>query len=207
MFTPGTIGDQRTAAIEGDGAPHWMAVARHLASAGLDKMDPVPLELPLLETYEIEVRMPPVQLRVSGSGPFATRRLRHAVAARLLEEDLSVTRIQVVRLGPVLWIGVPCDLSASIGMPVLEQARKAGFVPVIMSMSNEWIGYVLTEEEYREASYKSTSQLHGPLTGPLFRALLLRVVDRLAQHSIDGPEAAHQAPLAGLSSLPEPASR
>jgi hypothetical protein len=185
LFTPGTIGDMKASDIEGDSGPQSSAIARYLAGAGLDKMSPTPVERPVLESYEIEVPLPPVQLRVSGSGLLGSHRLRDSVARRVLEEDLSVTRLQVVRLGTVLLFGVPCDLSTSIGMPVLQYAREAGFVPVIMSMSNEWIGYVLTESEYRQGSHKATSQLHGPLTGPLFRTLMLRVVDRLARRSVD----------------------
>jgi hypothetical protein len=180
LFTPGTIGDMRASEIDQLPGPKASTTARYLTSEGLDRMTPAELDPTVVEAYEIEVKMPPVQLRVSGKGPLDSYRLRDAVAESLLEEDLAVTSLHVVRLGPLLLFGVPCDLSASIGLPVMEYARERGFVPVILSMSNEWIGYVLTEQEYREGSYKASSQLHGPLSGPLFRAVMLRVIDRLA---------------------------
>jgi hypothetical protein len=186
LFTPGTLGDQRPSPIDGQPGPKARAIASYLASAGLEKMDPTELSWPALETYEIEVKLPPVQLRISGAGPLASYRLRDDMAEQFLSPDLGSTSVHVVRLGPVLLLGVPCDLSASIGLPVLERARERGFVPVISSMTNEWIGYVFTEEEYRDGSSKAQAQLHGPLSGPLFQALLLRIVDRLATGSAMG---------------------
>ena len=102
------------------------------------------IEQDLLETWEIEIEMPPVQLRVTGL--LDAYRLRDTAARRVLKQDLGTTTIHIVRFGPVLCFGIPADVSTSIGMPVLEHARRAGFVPLIMSMSNEWIGYLFTED-------------------------------------------------------------
>ena len=59
-------------------------------------------------------------------------------------------------------------------------ARELGFQPVILSMTGDWIGYVLTEDDYHKGLLKVRSQLHGPLSGPLFESLFRRAIERLA---------------------------
>ena len=103
------------------------------------------------------------------------------LAARMLPEELARATVQVVRIGPVALIGAPADLASSVGLPLIEAARKLGLRVFFVSMADDWIGYVMRQEEYLELEYKETTQFHGADVGALLTAVYQRLIDQLAE--------------------------
>lgn len=177
-FTPGTIGDQRPKRwFDDPGRPRVENQAQLLHDKGWRRLAPEPAApWPPLQSFEFDIRLPPIQLRLLRLGPLGAWRLRDGLAGLLLPDHLETARIQIARIGPVLILGAPCDLATSVGLPILEAAKRRGFIPFFTSMAEDWIGYVLTEQEYRTAPYKAREQMHGAVSGPFFREIYLRVL-------------------------------
>jgi hypothetical protein len=184
IFTPGTIGDMKPV-WDGVREPDRKsrAIADHLVDAGVLRMEPSRLAPAVLESFEIEVTLPPVQARLFRSDLLGSWALREWLARRLLPGGLDRATVQVVRIGPVALLGAPADLASSVALPLLERARRLGMEVLFVSMADGWIGYVMEEAEYRDSDYKEASQLHGPQSGPLFTAVYTGVIDWLASRS------------------------
>ncbi len=42
--------------------------------------------------------------------------------------------------------------------------------PAVAPLTNDLVGYILTEEEYRRGGYETTTSFYGPTLGPLLTA-------------------------------------
>lgn len=67
------------------------------------------------------------------------------------------------RLGDVLWVTIPGELQSRLG----EEVKRAagGARAVVAGLSNDYLGYFLTSEEYDRPSYVSCASLYGPSAG------------------------------------------
>ncbi len=184
VFTPGTIGDQKPSFFRiRDGARRAQLIADYLVREGMEKASFVPVSKPVLETFEFEVTMPPLQPRLRRTGMFGFWFARPWLVRRVLPPDLDQATVQVVRIGSAVLIGAPSDLATSVALPLLAQARRRGLAVSFVSMADDWIGYVMTEDEYLNVDYKAKTQFHGPQSGPIFSAVYERLIEELAQRS------------------------
>ncbi len=71
--------------------------------------------------------------------------------------------VTVVRLGGVAWVGVPCELASVPGLRIMDAARRQGIeTALVVSFANDWMGYVVTPEQYHAGEYEATLSLYGP---------------------------------------------
>jgi neutral ceramidase len=94
----------------------------------------------------------------------------HATAdqARALVNHLMPEKCEVsfVRVGTLLLIGVPCEPTASIGLAAKAMAPPAGVKTIgIVALTNGWLGYVLTPEQYKAGKYEATMSFYGDQGG------------------------------------------
>jgi hypothetical protein len=184
LFMPGTIGDQKPSFFRiRDGARRARLIADYLVREGLEKASFVAVRTPILETFEFEVTMPPLQPRLRRTGMFGFWFARPWLAHRVLPADLDQATVQIVRIGSAVLIGAPSDLATSVGLPLLAQARRLGLAASFVSMADDWIGYVMTEDEYLNVDYKSKTQFHGPQSGPVFSSVYQQVIETLARRN------------------------
>jgi hypothetical protein len=180
-FLPGTIGDQKPSFFRIRDAPRKVRlVAEYLMREGVEKAIFEPVESPVLESFEFEVTLPPLQPRVLRTGLFGFRFARPWLIRSIMPPGLESATVQVIRVGSVALIGAPADLATSLGLPLLEEAGELGLRASFVSMADDWIGYVLTEDEYNGENYKARAQLHGPQAGPGFAAVYRRLIEGLA---------------------------
>jgi len=72
------------------------------------------------------------------------------------------TYVGACRLGDLLIVGAPGELIAELGLTIKEDLRVRGIkYPVIGGLANEWISYILSEEEYLKGGYESSVSFYG----------------------------------------------
>jgi len=81
----------------------------------------------------------------------------------LLKQVFPVqTYIGACRLGDLLIVGAPGELIAELGLNIKDNLRAMGIkYPVIGGLANEWISYILSEEEYHKGGYESSVSFYG----------------------------------------------
>lgn len=93
----------------------------------------------------------------------ATADQARALVNRLMPEKCEVS---FVRVGTLLLIGVPCEPTASIGLAAKAMTPPPGVKTVgIVALTNGWLGYVLTPEQYRAGKYEATMSFYGDQGG------------------------------------------
>jgi hypothetical protein len=72
------------------------------------------------------------------------------------------TRVGACRLGDMLIVGAPGELIAELGLSIKDNLKVRGIkYPVIGGLANEWISYILSEEEYHKGGYESSVSFYG----------------------------------------------
>ncbi|MCA9732043.1 MAG: neutral/alkaline non-lysosomal ceramidase N-terminal domain-containing protein [Deferribacteres bacterium] len=87
------------------------------------------------------------------------------------------TRLNAVRIGDLLIVGVPGEMAAGLGLEIKGELRQKGIkFPVIGGLANEWISYILTAEQYNNgAGYESSVSFYGEELGQIIRESALAV--------------------------------
>jgi neutral ceramidase len=85
----------------------------------------------------------------------------------LLQQVFPVqTSIGACRLGDLLIVGAPGELSAELGLNIKDNLLIRGIkYPVIGGLANQWISYILSEEEYHKGGYESSVSFYGKTLG------------------------------------------
>ena len=84
--------------------------------------------------------------------------------ARLMPKT---TVLSFARIGDVLLMGFPCEPTTPLGLAAKAIARKAGhLVPAVVALTNDWLGYALTPEQYRAGGYEAGMSFYGETLGP-----------------------------------------
>lgn len=76
-----------------------------------------------------------------------------------------VTEMQGLRIGPLLFVGVPGELFNGIGWEIKKSTDQA--TVAIAGYANDYIGYILTEDAHREGGYEAGVTLTGLEAGAI----------------------------------------
>jgi len=157
LFTAGSVGDQ--APIKhGTMFETSEAMGQSLAAeviGWLDHPSTQPGQADLAARQQT-MRLAPARVRLGRVT------LPSAIGGLLVDDDADLS---AVRIGDVLWMGVPCDFSAELGLTLKAFAREAGYQPMIIGFANDYIGYCLPERLYRSGAYEALMAFNGPRTG------------------------------------------
>jgi neutral ceramidase len=125
----------------------------------------------------------------------------------------EVAQLTAVRIGDMLIGTLPGEPTTTVGARIrAAMARAAGVSPdsaVLMGVTNGYIQYVTTREEYAHQFYEGAATEYGPGSAAFFQDALARLAATLhPRSSASRPQAV--APLTGyrflpLRSLPKPA--
>jgi neutral ceramidase len=78
----------------------------------------------------------------------------------------SEAEVGLLVVGDLLLVGIPGEPIAAIGLEIERRARELGFKhPAAIGLANDYIGYVLTPEEYAQGGYEATVSFFGPDLG------------------------------------------
>ena len=79
----------------------------------------------------------------------------------------EATTLHYVRIGDLLLMAFPCEPTAAIGLKAKELARKAGYkTPAVVALTDDWLAYCVTPEQYRAGKYESMMSFYGDQIGP-----------------------------------------
>ena len=166
LFLPGPLGDQAPAPAEGE---LWEG----------------PLETQWKQANEIGIRLGRAVLQTAGAlGPASPAELR--VAERWSEpppialrrfcaiwwltpfvraplERFVATRVPLhaLRVGAATLIALPAEPTAAVGEAIRSQ-MPGGSARFVVSLSNDWLGYVVTGQTFERGGYEACLSLHGP---------------------------------------------
>jgi neutral ceramidase len=154
MFFNGAMGDLSPVAE----SPREMAA---MLDAAIESVEP------------LTVRDPQLSIARASLLPGAPRPHPNFAARNSLPEPLAEMLVQrfapprgevtAVRLGNVALVGVPCELASMPGLRIMDAARRQGIeVPLVVSFANDWMGYVVTPEQYGAGEYEATLSFYGP---------------------------------------------
>ena len=76
------------------------------------------------------------------------------------------TSVSACRLGELLIVGAPGEMIAELGLEIKDELKEHGIkYPVIGGLANQWISYILSEEEYDKSGYEASVSFYGKELG------------------------------------------
>lgn len=156
LYTSGAVGDQRPRAPRGDSRLERAEKMGRLLADRVTAAPPLgpPQDRVVLSSTKISLPLPDPQLRIT-----ATRRLPTWVGKWFFEK---ATQLQLVTIDRTVLIGVPGELGSEIALAWKGKARARGNDAVVVSLANDYIGYILPSPYYTEPIYESRLALYGP---------------------------------------------
>ncbi|MFQ5697790.1 MAG: neutral/alkaline non-lysosomal ceramidase N-terminal domain-containing protein [Myxococcota bacterium] len=166
IFVQGPLGDQQPVSREGPLWPKALAaqrrqvheIGRRLATAVLETLARAPQARAAgLRAAERWARPPQQRLR-----RFCPFWWLAPVAGRFVDRFLS-ERVPFVALGlgDALLVGVPAEPSSRVGDALRELLARAP-VRFAVAHANDWLGYVVEPDTYRQGGYESCMSFFGP---------------------------------------------
>ncbi len=90
--------------------------------------------------------------------------------------------LAVAVMGDLVLVGVPCDFSGELAVPLYQYARELGLHLVITSFNGAYTGYVVKDDWYDEDLYESrVMSWYGPGMGAYYTEIISRVLDMIAK--------------------------
>lgn len=87
----------------------------------------------------------------------------------------------------IAFVTIPGELSSILNFQVKERGKLLGFEKTfLLGLTNDALGYILTEDEYRHGTYESSISLFGPAFGSFIANEAFQALERLR------PRAAHE---------------
>lgn len=95
----------------------------------------------------------------------------------------ATTSIGAVRIGDLLIVGAPGELTAGLGLQIKNQLIENGIkYPTIGGLANEWISYILTAEQYNNGGgYESSVSFYGDKLGEIITEAMIDTSVPLAE--------------------------
>ena len=90
------------------------------------------------------------------------------------------TEISALRLGDLLIVGAPGEMTYSLGGYIKKQLESKGVAyPVIGGLANEWLSYILSPAQYAKGGYEASVSFYGPELGPLISQSMMKAAGSL----------------------------
>ena len=78
------------------------------------------------------------------------------------------------------FVAIPGELGSILNFQVKERGKLLGFEKTfILGLTNDALGYIITEDEYRHKTYESTISLFGPIFGSFIANESFQLLERL----------------------------
>jgi neutral ceramidase len=171
LFAAGAVGDAAPVPpghlISCEGAQQMGAalaelIAPQIAAAQFDRQSP-------FASVRLAVDMPP--LRVPLTNYLQSSRVLTSIV------DQRQTYMHVLRVGPVVLAGMPCDFSGGAARPFIEWAEANDLVAITTSFNGDYHGYFMSSREFFNCPKleQRATFMRGPWIGEYFADLAVRV--------------------------------
>ncbi|MEK6286479.1 MAG: neutral/alkaline non-lysosomal ceramidase N-terminal domain-containing protein [Acidobacteriota bacterium] len=82
--------------------------------------------------------------------------------------------------GRIAFVTIPGELGSILNFQVKERGKMLGFEKTfLLGLTNDALGYIITEDEYRHKTYESTISLFGPSFGSLIANESFQLLEKL----------------------------
>jgi len=92
----------------------------------------------------------------------------------------STGEVIALRIGGAAWVTIPGELETRLGLEVKAAGRGRFSHTFVAGVSNDYLGYFLTPEHYRQPSYIACGSLYGERGGEVVRDAAIAALRRLA---------------------------
>ena len=173
MYYNGAQGDQTTIGRKTGGNSAWERSAQYGLELGLLAAE----DWKSIKTHRdvaFDFHLQPIDLPESSWHPdfMSTGGAEYGLSEEILTELLPKmqprqTTSGSLRLGDLLIIGIPGEMSAELGLNLKAQAKEITGAPhpVIGGLANEWISYILTAKAYNTGRYEASVSFYGETLG------------------------------------------
>lgn len=80
----------------------------------------------------------------------------------------------------IAFVAIPGELGSMLNFQVKERGKMLGFEKIfLLGLTNDALGYIISEDEYRHKTYESTISLFGPTFGSFIANESFQLLERL----------------------------
>jgi len=169
LFFNGAQGDQTTSGDYGSG---WERVAAYgKAMAGLTAGLAGKVKLSAEVTLAVSGRdwlLPPQQVSPAFMQSTGEEYEMTPEAAKQLLGKLfpPKVRMQAIRVGEGLFMAIPGEAIVELGLAMKRDSTALGAkFPMAIGLADDYVGYILSSEQYRQGGYESGTSFYGPELG------------------------------------------
>jgi neutral ceramidase len=92
----------------------------------------------------------------------------------------STGEVIALGIGGTSWLVIPGELETRLGLELKAAGRRRFAHTFVAGVSNDYLGYFLTPEHYRQPSYMACASLYGERAGETVREAAIAALGRLA---------------------------
>jgi len=186
MYYNGAQGDQ-SPVPRSDSGGNWERAECYGRELGIivykewQKIRPIPS--PSFSYHTEEIKLPkrtwhPDFMKTGGSEYGLSEEIMGKVIALMTPEK---TVSGSLRLGSLLIVGIPGEITAHLGMSIKPQVRQITGVQhvVIGGLANEWVSYILSADEYKKGGYEASVSFYGEILGRVIVEGALKGVSKI----------------------------
>lgn len=174
MYYNGAEGDQSV--IARDGASHYekaehygRIIAKHACSV-FEEIQPA--KNPIFRFNQQKITLPPTEAHPSfmQTGGEEYQLDEEKIDGLLKQLFPSSTQTTTLQIGDLMIVGAPGEMIAQIALEIKNELKSSDInYPVIGGLANEWVSYILTEEEYHQGGYETSVSFYGPTLGAVIK--------------------------------------
>jgi hypothetical protein len=145
----------------------------------LNQVRPAP---PRLQTHQVSVSLPPARphpefQQSAGREYKVPESLLNELVRQLVPPEAPIS---LLVLGTLLLVGFPGEPITALGLETRRLGQAHGFPMVApVALVNDWIGYILTREEYEKGGYEATVSFNGAELGEVILSGVQRGISAL----------------------------
>jgi hypothetical protein len=175
IFFAGTLGSHSYSGGVGEKFEKTRDIGEKLAGRLINNnQDILKTDSVTMAFFAIKVNKSPMQFRVANSlylAPF--------ISNKLIPENDSYY-LQGLKLGNLIWISMPLELSGEIAIDLKNALKLAGYNSMFTSLNGNYFGYVTPSKYYYHDAYESFLMgWYGPSMGDYITDLLYKSADKL----------------------------
>lgn len=116
-----------------------------------------------MQTVQLPERRPHPFFLLAASRFQANAEQARALVNRMMPEQ---GELSFLRVGDALFIGMPGEPTAAVGLAAKALAKEKGIPhPAVVALTNGWLGYLVTAEQYRAGKYEASMSFYGEEIG------------------------------------------